>query len=161
MNKIINIDQAIHMSKTIHAADKTIVLSGGCFDILHMGHITLFEKAKQQGDILVIFLESDEKIKQLKGDHRPLHTQAERAYMLSAISFIDYIICLPFFTSHEDYTNLIATLRPSVIAITKGDTMLAQKQHQAQKIGAILAEVVEYIPQKSTSVAVQTILNEK
>ena len=62
-----------------------IVLVGGCFDILHLGHVVFLEKAKKEGDVLVVLLESDEKVRFLKGKGRPVHTQSERAEILSAL----------------------------------------------------------------------------
>ena len=64
--KILTTEQAIKVAKQIQARGSKIVLAGGCFDILHLGHITFLEKAKAQGDMLFILLESDENIKKSK-----------------------------------------------------------------------------------------------
>jgi len=66
MKRILTIIEAIKMSKTLRSEGKQIVLAGGCFDILHPGHIAFIEKAKEKGDILIILLESDEKINERK-----------------------------------------------------------------------------------------------
>lgn len=70
---------------------KKIVFTNGCFDILHVGHIRYLEKAKRLGDILVIGLNSDESIRRIKGSARPLNSQSDRAEMLAALPFVDYI----------------------------------------------------------------------
>ncbi|OPZ89235.1 MAG: Bifunctional protein HldE [Firmicutes bacterium ADurb.Bin419] len=69
----------------------TIVFTNGCFDIVHTGHIRLFEQAKKLGDIVVVGLNSDESVKLLKGEGHPIHTEQERAYVLGSIQYIDYI----------------------------------------------------------------------
>ncbi len=67
MNKIISTEQAIKLSEKIRNEGKTIALAGGCFDILHIGHIEYLANAKKHGDVLFVFLESDENIKKIKG----------------------------------------------------------------------------------------------
>jgi D-beta-D-heptose 7-phosphate kinase/D-beta-D-heptose 1-phosphate adenosyltransferase len=110
---------------------------------------------------LIVLLESDKKIRELKGPNRPLHTQEERAKMLSAIAYIDAIICLPYMTTNQQYDQMVLKIHPSIIAVTKGDPSITHKKRQAEKIDAVVAEVVKYIPNKSTSAAVQVIINEK
>src|SRR5690242_1743275 len=103
MNSIINAKQVIKIKKNLENG-KT-VLVGGCFDILHLGHITFLEKAKKMGDRLVVLLESDQKTKLLKGPKRPVHSQKDRAKVLSALRFVDFVIMLPFLKKEQDYYN--------------------------------------------------------
>jgi FAD synthetase len=128
---------------------KNTVLVGGCFDILHLGHIVFLEKAKAAGDYLVVLLESDETIKRLKGTKRPINSQADRAKLLSAIKFVDYIILLPEM-KNEDYDQLILNLKPSVIATTKGDPGIIHKKRQSKLVEAKLIQI-PHLPEKSTS----------
>jgi rfaE bifunctional protein nucleotidyltransferase chain/domain len=151
MNKILNLNEARILSKKLHQEKQTIVLTGGCFDILHVGHFSLFEHAKKEGDKLVVLLENDEKIKKTKGLKRPLHSQSERAYMLSLIIPIDYVILLPFLESDDKYDDIIEKIKPDIIATTKNDPNIKHKKRQAEKIGAKVKEVIPYIPEKSTS----------
>ena len=101
---------------------KKIVLVGGCFDILHYGHIYFLKKAKKLGDILIIALESDENAKKLKGPKRPIHTQKQRQKMLESLRFVDKVIALPPMKSDTDYERLVHRVNPDIIAITYGDT---------------------------------------
>lgn len=151
MKHILNTKEAIETSKTLRKEGKQIVLAGGCFDILHPGHIAFLEKAKEKGDRLFVLLESDEKIRLLKGINRPVHMQLERAMMLQALRFVDYIILLPVFRENEQYDNLLTELKPHIIATTANDPNIIHKKRQAEKSGARVEEVVEYIPNKSTS----------
>ena len=99
-----------------------VVLVGGCFDILHYGHIYFLKKAKKLGDILIIALESDENAKKLKGPKRPIHTQKQRQKMLESLRFVDKVIALPPMKSDTDYERLVHRVNPDIIAITYGDT---------------------------------------
>jgi rfaE bifunctional protein nucleotidyltransferase chain/domain len=96
------------------------VLVGGCFDLLHKGHISFLKKAKKAGDKLVVLLESDEKIKKLKGESRPVQIQEVRAKALSGLGFVDEIIKLPFMDSDKDYDELVKKIKPDIIAVTEG-----------------------------------------
>ena len=161
MDKIVTITQAAEISQKLHKEGKAVVLTGGCFDILHLGHFRLFQKAKQQGDFLFVLLESDKKIQALKGSNRPLHNQHERAEMLAGITYIDHVIPLPFIEQNKEYDQIVSQIHPSIIAITEGDPGIEHKKRQAEKIDAKLIEVVKYIPNKSTSATLEAILAEK
>jgi FAD synthetase len=160
MNRIINIKEAISLSKKLRSSEKTIVLTGGCFDVIHLGHVKFLEAAKKTGDVLFVFIESDESVRRIKGDKRPIHNQNERAQVLVSIRFIDYVIKIPFLKSNDEYDRLILKLNPSVIAITKGSSALEHSQRQAKKTGAKLIEVIGHIPEKSTTKIAQIILAE-
>ncbi len=73
------------------AAGKVVVLANGCFDIFHVGHIRYLREAKARGDLLIVALNSDKSVRKLKGMGRPILPQAERAEILAAFSFVDYI----------------------------------------------------------------------
>ena len=151
MKKIVTLDQAIIISKDLRAHEKSIVLVGGCFDIIHKGHRAFLTKAKKQGDYLFIALESDENVKRLKGKNRPINNQQKRAELLSGILFADYICMLPPLTTDKEYFTLTKILAPDVIAITKGDPKQQQKEQYAKAIGAKLAVVTNRLEQYATS----------
>lgn len=151
MDKIVDIASAIKLSKKLQSQGKSIVLAGGCFDLLHVGHITFLEKAKATGDSLFILLESDERIKKIKGENRPINNQHDRALILSAIQTVDYIILLSSDFKDQDYASLISKLKPSIIAITKGDPNKKQKELQGQTSGSIVKEVIDVISDISTT----------
>ncbi len=126
------------------------VLVGGCFDLLHFGHIEFLKKAKEQGDYLVVALESDENVRRMKGDARPIHTQAQRKAMLTALSCVDEVISLPTMTSDAEYAKLVTDVHPGVIAVTEGDPVIGKKQQHATTIDARVA-VIPKISTPSTS----------
>lgn len=87
---------------------KKIVLTNGCFDILHKGHIHYLREAKGLGDVLIVGLNSDDSVRRLKGKARPINMELDRAYVMEALDFVDYIT---IFNTDTPYT-LIRTLKP-------------------------------------------------
>ncbi len=85
-----------------------IVLANGCFDFFHVGHIRYLAEAKTLGDYLIVGINSDEQVRKLKGDNRPLIPEQERAEIISALRFVDYVTVFPEPTVEE----LIRVLRP-------------------------------------------------
>lgn len=95
---------------------KTVVLTNGCFDLLHIGHILTIHFAKQAGDVLIIGLNSDLSIKHLKGDSRPIIPEEHRALMLAALEDVDYVVIYNTLTPH----NILKALKPDILV--KGGT---------------------------------------
>ena len=139
--------------------DKKIVLVGGCFDIVHLGHLIFLEKAKAKGDILIVLLESDENIRKNKGQNRPINNQDDRAVFLTKLKMVDYVIKLPEMKNDEEYFKIINKIKPKIIAVSEKDINLVKKKEQAQKIGAKLIEVTKIIPQRSTSKIIEDIIS--
>ena len=129
--------------------NKKTVLVGGCFDLIHFGHLKFLEKAKEQGDFLIVALESDEFIKKHK-KKQPVHQQSERAEILSNLNMIDLILLLPLFKTNNDYFDLVKKVSPRIIAVTVGDQQLENKKKQAIEIGAEVKEVVTNLKNFST-----------
>jgi FAD synthetase len=127
-----------------------IVIAGGCFDILHIGHVRFLSEAKKMGDYLVVLLESDEKVKELKGKSRPIFTQKERAEMLSALQSVDLVVLLPMIENDSDYLNLIIKIKPDIIAVTENDSNIEKKQDQANEVGGKI-KIVSHSNTFSTS----------
>lgn len=151
MGKIVRVSQTRKIVLELKNLGKKIVLAGGCFDILHIGHIAFLEKAKKAGDILILLLESDQAIKLLKGKDRPVNNQENRATILSAIEFVDFIVLLPKPYKGGDYDTLVEKISPDVIAVTAGDPNLSEKQSQAKKVDGVLKVVLKKIPEHSTT----------
>ncbi len=133
-----------------HWKEKRSVLVGGCFDLLHYGHYTFLKHAKEAGDVLIIALESDAFITQRK-NRQPVHTQRQRAEILAALELVDVVIELPLFTDGAQYGELVASVRPDIIAVTEGDPHLQKKQEHAQEYGIEVREVAPHVSNFSTS----------
>ncbi len=97
--------------KELKQNGKKVVFTNGCFDILHIGHVTYLEKAARLGDVLVLGLNSDASVSALKGPSRPVNKEADRAGVLSALKFVDYVTVFDEDTPFE----LVSAIIPDVI----------------------------------------------
>ncbi|CAN5116246.1 D-glycero-beta-D-manno-heptose 1-phosphate adenylyltransferase [soil metagenome] len=156
-NKIITYKHVPSLCTTLSALRKSIVIAGGCFDILHTGHIAFLEASKAQGDTLVIFLEADMRISKLKGENRPVHMQATRAQILATLPTVDYIILLPDVMTNDLYDQLILSLKPAIITATNGDPYRTHKERQAKLVGGKVKTVIDLLPEFSTTKLVSTL----
>lgn len=132
-----------------------IVLAGGCFDVIHEGHIEFLRRAKELGKSLIILLESDENIRKIKGENRPLNNQIVRANNLSKLDSVDYIVMLAMPSSSDYYYNLVKNVHPDIIAVTAGDPKIKDKKTQAEMVGGKVVEVMK----RNTSYSTTSILN--
>lgn len=92
------------------AGEQTIVATNGCFDVLHRGHVEFLQKAKTLGDLLVVGLNSDESVRRLKGEDRPVNTADDRACVLNALECVD---CVCVFEGYLA-TDFLFAIRPNV-----------------------------------------------
>ncbi|MBI2033033.1 MAG: adenylyltransferase/cytidyltransferase family protein [Candidatus Levybacteria bacterium] len=150
MKKIITPEKTIQVANTLHKQNKKIVLTGGCFDLIHIGHIQLLQKAKKQADVLIVFVESDKTVRRLKGDSRPINNQLTRAKILAALEDVDYICLLPEFTSDRQYDELVIAIKPAIIATTQDDQHKEHKIRQAAQTGAKVVTVTKRLPISSS-----------
>lgn len=112
MNKLYSLDQLSILIQEKKAAGKTVVLANGCFDLIHIGHIRYLQAAKKNGDVLVVALNSDASVRRLKGKGRPLLDEKERAEIISALYFVDYITIF----SEPTVEKILLTLKPHIHA---------------------------------------------
>jgi FAD synthetase len=148
MARIVNLQELKEFLSTERKG--RIVLTGGCFDILHIGHMRFLSEAKKMGDYLVVLLEHDKNVKKLKGENRPVFIQKERAEMLSALGSVDLVVLLPAMENDSDYLNLIRIIKPDIIAVTENDPRIEKKRGQAKTTEAEL-KVISFIKTLSTS----------
>lgn len=151
MGKVISTTNLVTIVKKCKKQNQKIVLVGGCFDILHPGHVIFLEKAKKAGNYLIVLLESDEKVKKLKGANRPVHTQQMRAKMLSALQDVDCVVLLPFMQSEASYDDILQEIKPDVIAATSGYEEIGHHKRAARLTGARLKFVTKKVNGHSTS----------
>lgn len=149
MNKILKFNQIQDTAQAIKNQSQKIVLAGGCFDILHQGHLLFFKQLKKYGKVIIL-LESDENIKKRKNRNRPVNNQKSRAALLSTVNEIDYIIPLKGVTKSLEYDKLIVQIKPDFIGITKGDSFIEQRQKQSEKVDAKLL-IIDKFESPSTS----------
>ena len=91
-----------------------IIFVNGCFDVLHPGHIQLFKYAKSLGDYLIVAIDSDKRVSEMKGPERPIFSQSDRSQTLEAIRYIDVV---HIFDSKEDLENLLKSIAPDIMIV--------------------------------------------
>lgn len=126
------------------------VLVGGCFDLLHYGHLRFLQEARKLGDSLIVALESDDFIQNRK-NRVPVHTQQQRAEILVELESVDSVILLPLITDGKGYSELVDAVMPSYIAITQGDPNKKYKEQHAQRVNAEVREVLPHVSSLSSS----------
>lgn len=118
--KIVSLEFLTRIVDDLKHKGKKIVFTNGCFDIMHRGHATYLKEAKKLGDILIVGLNSDSSVKLLKGPDRPLNQENDRAYLLSCLEAVDYIV---IFNEETPY-NLIKTIKPDLL-VKGGDYQIS------------------------------------
>jgi len=116
MDKILNRQILKEKLDALRKDGKKIAFTNGCFDILHVGHVRYLREAKKTADVLVLALNSDSSVRSIKGEKRPLVSEEERAEILAALEFIDFVTIFEELTPQE----LIVYLKPDVL-IKGGD----------------------------------------
>jgi rfaE bifunctional protein nucleotidyltransferase chain/domain len=119
--------ELIPLIEKLKKEGKKIVLTNGCFDIIHVGHVRSFCKAKKHGDILIVALNSDDSVRALKGKERPFVPEDQRAEILAAITLVDFVVVF----NELDPLSIITELKPDVLV--KGEdwaegTIIGQKE---------------------------------
>ena len=127
-------------------------MATGCFDILHSAHKNFLKQAKKQGDILLVGLETDRRVKKLKGKNRPINNWAKRASDLSKIKEISYVFPLPGdLEKTKVQQNLLAELKPQVFAVSSHTPNIDRKKYIIQKYGGQLKIVLLNNPHFSST----------
>ena len=114
--KISSADALAKKIASLRAKGKKVVFTNGCFDIIHVGHVDYLSKARQMGDVLVIGLNSDSSVRRLKGNGRPINKECDRAKVLSALYFVDYVTIF-----NEDAPELLVRKLKPDIMVKGGD----------------------------------------
>ena len=137
------------LSQKLKLKGKKIVFTNGCFDLLHAGHISYLETAKNFGDILILGLNSDRSVTSLKGKGRPINLEADRAYILAALEVVDYVVIFDEDTPYE----LIKSIEPHIL-VKGGD--YEGKEVVGQDIADEL-KLVEFVHGKSSTRTIEKI----
>lgn len=109
--KISSVTELREVRDRLVANGKKLVFTNGCFDILHRGHVTYLTFARNQGDALVVAVNSDASVKRNKGDDRPINSEEDRAYVLASLRAVDYVVIF----DDEEPKELIARILPQVL----------------------------------------------
>jgi rfaE bifunctional protein nucleotidyltransferase chain/domain len=147
--KIIEMDELAERARQLRVAGKKLVATNGCFDLLHVGHVRYLQAARALGDALAIGLNGDQSVRELKGIGRPLNNERDRAEVLAALEFVDFVTIFPEMRA----TRFIEAARPAIYA--KGgdytsETLDAEEQAVLREIGAEV-RILPFVHGYSTS----------
>ena len=131
----------------LQKSGKTVAVTNGCFDILHVGHVRYLEKSKSFADVLIVLLNSDKSVHSIKGPSRPLNNENDRAEILSALSCVDYVVLF----DEDSPRNLLDEIKPDVY--TKGADYTTETLPEADimKKNGTRVEFIDFVEGKSTT----------
>jgi len=153
--KIIGWDTLPKWRAAMRSSGKRLVVTNGCFDLLHVGHVTYLETARQQGDALLVGVNGDAAVRQLKGPDRPVNPETDRAAVLAALESVDGVCIFAEATA----ARFLAAARPDVYV--KGgdytlDTLNPEERHAVEQAGGKIV-IVPCVPGKSTTALLEKI----
>lgn len=154
--KILPLDQLILERERLRQSRKKVVFTNGCFDLMHPGHVRYLQQARALGDVLIVALNSDRSVRELKGEKRPILTEAERSEVMAALGCVDFVTVFDEPTPRE----IISALLPDILV--KGgdwgiDTIIGREEVEAAggKVmslafveGCSTSDVIERIAQR-------------
>ena len=155
IEKILTPEQMLGERQRLRAAGVRLVFTNGVFDLLHVGHVRYLTEARALGDALVVAINSDRTVRELKGPDRPVFDQAERAEILAALKVVDYVIVFDDVSPRK----LIATLLPDIL-VKGGDYQLDQI-HGREEVEAAGGEVISlpFVEGASTTTLIERMKN--
>lgn len=153
--KLISPEKLLPVIQNYQAKNKKVVWTNGCFDILHVGHIKYLKQAKTLGDLLVLGLNSDNSIKSLKGEHRPVFNENDRVTVMNAVVYVDYIVLF----DNPSPLDIIKILKPDIYAKGGDYTLDTIEQNERWLVDSYGGEIqiLPIVPGVSTSDIIEKI----
>jgi rfaE bifunctional protein nucleotidyltransferase chain/domain len=153
--KIIAWDKLPEWRAALRASGKRLVVTNGCFDLLHVGHVTYLETARQEGDALLIGVNGDEAVRQLKGPDRPVNPEHDRAAVLAALESVSGVCIF----AEPTATRFLAAAQPDIYV--KGgdytlDTLNQDERQAVERAGGRIV-IIPFVPGKSTTALLKKI----
>jgi rfaE bifunctional protein nucleotidyltransferase chain/domain len=155
MNKYVkSIKELVDIRNNLKKENKKVVFTNGCFDILHAGHVDYITKAKEKGDILIVAVNSDASVQRIKGALRPIVPQHERAFIISFLKPVDYVVIFEEDTPYE----MIKQLVPDILV--KGEDWLIENiiGRDIVETNGGKVETIKFVNNQSTTNIIKTVL---
>ncbi len=154
--KIIPWEKLPEWRAAMRASGKKLVVTNGCFDLLHLGHVTYLETARNHGDVLLIGVNGDEAVRQLKGPQRPVTPEHDRAAVLAALESVSAVSIF----AEKTATHFLSVVQPDIYA--KGgdytlDTLNQDERHTVEQAGGKIV-IIPFVPGKSTTATLEKIM---
>ena len=154
MSNIKNINELAEIRKELKLQNKMVVFTNGVFDILHAGHVDYLTRAKSKGDILIVAVNSDSSVKKIKGELRPIVPQNERAFIISSLKPVDYVVIFDEETPYEIIKNII----PDVLVKGADWTVENIIGRDIVEANGGKVETIEFTNDSSTTNIIKTVL---
>ena len=154
-DKIIAWDKLPEWRKAFRADGKKLVVTNGVFDILHLGHITYLETARHYGDALLVGVNGDAAVRELKGQGRPVNSENDRAAVLAALESVSGVCIFP----KKTMTRFLAAAKPDIY-VKGGDYVLDtlnQEERRAVEAAGGVIKIIPFVPGKSTTALLEKI----
>ena len=154
-DKIIAWDQLPEWREAFRATGKRLVVTNGCFDILHLGHVTYLESARNLGDALLVGVNGDDSARQLKGKGRPVNSEADRAAVLAALASVDGVCIF----ADKSAKKFLSAARPDIYVKGGDYTLDTLNQEERRLVEAAGGKIVIFplVPAKSTTALLRKI----
>ena len=156
-DKIVSLGQLADWRARFRHSGRQLVVTNGCFDVLHVGHVTYLEAARDQGDALLVGVNGDAAVRALKGTGRPLNPENDRALVLAALHCVEAVCIFPEVRA----TQFLALARPDVY-VKGGDykleTLNAEERSAVEKTGGRIV-LIPFVPGKSTTALIERIVS--
>jgi D-glycero-beta-D-manno-heptose 1-phosphate adenylyltransferase len=154
-DKIIALDNLLAWREQFRVTGKQLVVTNGCFDILHLGHVSYLESARNFGDALLIGVNGDEAVRGLKGAGRPVNSENDRAAVLAALESVSGV----FIFSEKTAVNFLTAAKPDIYV--KGgdytlDTLNQNERRAVESAGGVI-KIIPFVPGKSTTALLKKI----
>jgi rfaE bifunctional protein nucleotidyltransferase chain/domain len=139
----------------IRARGKRLVVTNGCFDVLHLGHVTYLEAARNLGDLLLVGLSGDDSVQQLKGANRPINNERDRAAVLAALESVSGVCIF----SEKTATRFLSIARPDLYVKGGDYTLETLNQEERRTVEGIGGKIIilPFVPGKSTTALLEKI----
>ena len=147
MGQLLRRENVADFVKKLHQSGKTVVVTNGCFDILHVGHVRYLQKTKSFADYMIVLLNSDKSVRSIKGPTRPINNEQDRAEVLNALACVDYVVMF----DEDSPANLIDEIKPDVYTKGADYTMETLPEADIMRKTNIKVEFIEFVAGKSTT----------
>lgn len=151
--KILSLPTLSQRADEIRRAGQHLVVTNGCFDLLHVGHVRYLQQARKLGDFLAVAVNGDESVRSLKGAGRPLNSESDRAEVLAALDCVDFVTIFPAMRA----TEVIKALRPAIYVKGGDYTPESLDPEEVAALRETGAEIttLPLVPGKSTSILIE------
>ncbi len=156
MGQLLQRENVADFVKKLHQSGKTVVVTNGCFDILHVGHVRYLQQTKSFADYSMVLLNSDKSVRSIKGPTRPINNELDRAEVLCALSCVDYVVLF----DEDSPRNLLDEIKPDVYTKGADYTMETLPEADIMRKNGTRVEFIKFVEGKSTTNVIKKVSGE-